>query len=340
MIRCGAVLEREGLPEPTTPGAILHTFVLQNSIRMPNYFAHGNKFFPPKGEKDRTSLESVSGFLISCDTRPGNNTSGYWFVFRLKKNDDYYNIFFEPSNIDDADLDRYITLRGKSVTIRSSNEKPIIGVVDIESEDSLRATLLKGVASGNVQAEDLPALLDFSKGKDGQFEKWLLFKQQVENDGLSKTKETIAQKAREEQKSIDREKAELDRLLELYQSVSEEKNKVLQMLVSEIVFLQGEDGLEGTNSMTYYGDNADNLVRIDHGYQNLMEAFERFKTRKGVYVICDGHIHLIHHAYLEDKGRAFLIGSSKEYLKTKPEEVKKLVDKIYQALHGNNPYQL
>ena len=35
MIRCGAVLEREGLPEPTTPGAILHTFCTQvNRIDM------------------------------------------------------------------------------------------------------------------------------------------------------------------------------------------------------------------------------------------------------------------------------------------------------------------
>lgn len=99
------------------------------------------------------------------------------------------------------------------------------------------------------------------------------------------------------------------------------------------MFLQGEDYLHGTYNNISLGVESDNIVRIDNGYKKLIEAFENFKTMKEVYVICENKIHKIHHAYLEEKGRAFLLGSSKEYLKNKPAEAKKLVDRIIHALY-------
>lgn len=301
---------------------------------MPNYFANNNRFRPPKREKDLPVLDSITGTLEDWDVRPGNNESGSWFVFRIKKGDDHVNAFFRPDFVDDRDLSRLVSLVGNVITLRSYNDKPILDVIDVEPEESIRAKLLDGVLAGTIKEEDLPALLEFAKGKNDLFEKWKLFKQQIDNDGLLKTRENLEQQNAREQVAIKRESDKLYQLNEIYSTVTQEKERVLKELRTEIIFLQGEDGLEGTDGSLSYSFTSDSIVRIGHGYRNLMEAFEKIKTKNGVYVICDGRIHKIHHAYLEEKGRAFLIGSSKEYLRTKPEEVKKLVDQIHQILFG------
>ena len=306
---------------------------------MPNYFANNNRFRPPKREKDLPILNSITGTLESWDIRPGNNESGSWFVFGIKKEDDHINAFFRPDFVDARDLDRIASLVGKTVTIRSYNDKPIVDIIDIEPEESIRAKLLNGVAVGTIKEEDLPALLEFARGKCDQFEKWKVFKQQIDNDGLVKVREDLEQQTAQAQLAITRESDNLSRLNEIYLTVSQEKEKVLRALNSDLLFLQGEDGLEGTGGASYRGLTSDNLVRIENGYRNLMMAIEKIKTSKGVYVLCDGKLHLIHHAYLEEKGRAFLIGTSKEYLRAKPDELKKLVDRIIQTLYGKVDYR-
>ena len=299
------------------------------------YFANRNRFNPPKGEKELPVLNAITGTLVSFDTRPGNNSAGFWFVFRMKKDEDYINVYFSLDEIDEADLSQYAFLRDRTVTLRSNNEKPFIDLVDVESEGSIRAELLKGVAAGTIQKEDLPALLEFAKGNDELNEKWSLFKQEIDNEGLAKIKENIIRRTADEQEAIDREKAKLEQLQEIYQDVIEEKNAVLMEMNAALMLLQGDESLHGSHTSVSFGPGSNSLVRIDNGYNKLMDAFQKFKTMKGIYVICDDKIHRIHHAYLEERGRAFLLGSSSEYLKRKPEEVKKLVDRVIKTLYPN-----
>lgn len=303
------------------------------------YFANRNHLNPPRREKDKPELESVTGVLLSFDTRPGNNSAGYWFIFRLQEGEEIISVYFKPEDIDDDDLSRYFMLRGMTVILRSHNNKPVLDTISVKSEGEIRADLLKGVAAGKIQMEDLPALLEFAKGKDGQNEKWALFKRQIEIEGLTSVKEDIARRIADEQDEIEREKAKLNQLQDIYQDVVKEKEERLRELNDAIMFLQGDDYLHGTYNNISLGVGSENLVRIDNGYKKLIEAFESFKTMKEVYVICENKIHRIHHAYLEEKGRAFLLGSSKEYLKNKPAEAKKLVDRIIHALYFNQSDQ-
>lgn len=295
---------------------------------MPNYFAHGNKFYPPKGDKVHPTLDSVTGILISCDTRPRKNTSGYWFVFRLKKIDDFFNIFFEPGNVEDADLDRYTNMRGKTVSIRNSNERPIIVAMDIESEESLRATLLKGVAAGNIKMDDLPVLIAVAKGNDVPFEKWDLFKQQIVNEGIAKVKEEIVEESNAFKQEIEKKEAQLSQLKELLGEVNSEKEKMLAELYSALLFLQGDTYLVGSDIGFSIANRPENLVPIGDRYEGLITAFEKFRTKMGVYVVTEDKIHLIHDAYLEKDGRVFLLGKSKEFRRTKSDDVRQLIDRF------------
>lgn len=297
---------------------------------MPKYFANKSQFTPSKTDLENglQPVEFITGILSSVSIRPGNSSSGFWLVFRVKKDYGYTDVYFDALNTVEPDIERYEIFRGKVVTIRSANERPDLDTAGSESEETVRASLLKGVAAGNIQMDDLPILLEIAKGKDFPLEKWTLFKQTIENEGLEKTKEDIIKKANAVREEIEREKAKLSRVKALLCEVDAEKDKVLGELYTALTFLQGENSLESGRIRFAAAYRSDNIIPVGESHGALMDAFEKFRTKKGVYVVCGDKIHLIHSAYIENGGRAFLIGTSKEYLRTKPEEVRKLTDKF------------
>jgi hypothetical protein len=299
---------------------------------MQKLFANKNKLVPPKEDQENglLPLDSITGTLISTDIRRGKSASRFWLVLKIKRDYNYVDVFFDALNASDMDIDRYNLLRGKAVTVKSVNEIPEIEPVGIESEENIRAILLKGVAAGNIKMEDIPALLKFANGEDVPFEMWDLLKQQIENERLAKVKEDVAKEADSLKEAIEHEKDRLHQLRKLLSEVNAEKERMLQELYSALMFLQGNDHLEGSQFgfSAAASSQSENLVSIGKGYNELIAAFEKFRTKKGVYVVCEDKLHLIHDAYLEKGGRAFLLGDSKEYLRTKPEEVRKLIDKL------------
>ena len=294
---------------------------------MPNYFANGDQFRPPKKETGLPTLDSITGVLDRFDTRPGNNPSGCWFIIRLLTDEDNFNAYFKPDCISGDDIRRLNSLLSRKITLSCNYGAPVINVIGIESEGDLRAELLKGVAAGTIDKEDLPALLKFAKGNDGLFEMWRVFKKTVEKEGAEKVNGDIEKDIKETQAALERLSAQRDHLYDIFDRVSNEINGMREELNSALIFLQGEEYLHGTTIVSY-GCHTDNLIQINDGYRDLLEAFEQFKTRKGVFVICGNTIHKIHHAFLEDKGRAFLLGSSTEFLRSKPEKVKEIIDEI------------
>lgn len=297
---------------------------------MPKFFANKNQFTPSKTDMENglQPLESITGTLVTINIRPGNSNSGFWLVFRVKKDYGYTDVFFDAISAGESEIDRYEFFRGKAVTIKSVNERPGIETVGAESEESVRASLLKGVAAGNIQTDDLPALLEIAKGKDVPFEKWSLFKQQIENEGLAKVKEKLAKDADEYTAVIEEEKAQVSQLKQLLSEVDAEKEKMFEELFSGLMVLQGEEYLKGTSLGISSDSRPENLVSIGNGYTGLIASFEKFKTKKGVYVVCEDKVFLIHDAYLEKGGRAFLLGASKEFSRSKAEEVRQLIDRL------------
>ena len=306
---------------------------------MPIFFGNKNKLVPSKTDLENglQPLDSITGDLVSVNVRPGNSSSGFWTIFKIKKDYGYSDVFFDAVSVGETELNRYNSLRGKTVTISSDKENPSIETVG-ESEETLRASLLKGVASGNIPMDDLPVLLEVAKGKDVPFEKWDLFKRQVENEGLADIKEKMDMEAMSVQEEIEMKKAEIRRLEETRQTIMEERDRMLNEMGEALMVLQGEGDsvLHGTQFTAPIGtgNGHKNLIRIGNNYNELVTAFKEFKTKKGVYVVCGDNIFAIDYAYVEDKGRAFLIGSSREYKKTKPEEVKTLIDKRIKLAYG------
>ena len=298
---------------------------------MPKFFANKSQFTPSKTDLENglQPVESITGVLASVSIRPGNSSSGFWLVFRVKKDYGYTDVYFDALNTVEPEIERYEIFRGKVVTIRSANERPDLDTAGSESEETVRACLLKGVASGNIKMEDLPILLDVAKGRDVPFEKWDLFKRQVENEGLAKVKEDLAKEADEYKGAIDHEKVQVSQLKELLDQVDAEKEKMLEELFSALMFLQGEEHLKGNEFGFTTANRPENLVSVGDGYNRLIAAFEKFRTKKGVYVVCEDKIFLVHDAYLEKGGRAFLLGAPKTFSRTKTEEIKQLIDKFF-----------
>ncbi len=293
---------------------------------MVKYFANNNKFTPSWDghENGLQPIDNISGTLISSDIRPGRSPSGFWLVFNIKKTNGYYiDVFFDALNSSETNYTRYNILCGKTVTIKSIKGIPNIETVCTESEDSVRASLLKGVADGIIKMEDLPILLEVAKGKDVPFEKWDVFKQQLENERLAVVKEKTVDKADTLKKQIELEESRLHELKELLRKVDEDKTRMLTELYSSIMFLQGDK--YPNNYLAYQSEN---LVNIGDGYNRLIEAFQKFRTKKGVYVICEDRICHIHDAYLEPDGRAFLLGATKSFKRTKVEEILDKIDSI------------
>ena len=299
---------------------------------MPKFFANKNQFTPSKTDLENglVPLDAISGTLVTTNIRPGQSASGFWLVFRVKKDYGYTDVFFDASTLSagETEIERYEILRGKVVIIKSDNGNPAIEMAGSESDDSIRACLLKGVAAGNIQTDDLPILLEVAKGRDVPFEKWDLFKKQIENDGLAKVKEELAKDADEYKAVIEEEKAHVSQLKQLLSEVDAEKEKMFEELFSALMFLQGEEYLKGTGLGISSDSRPENLVSIGNGYTGLIASFEKFKTKKGVYVVCEDKVFLIHDAYLEKGGRAFLLGASKEFSRSKAEEVRQLIDRL------------
>lgn len=299
---------------------------------MPNYFANGNRFRPHSNETGLPIIDSITGVLDSFISRSGNNPSGYWFIARVVCGDETFNVFFDPENVNNDDIQRFEFLQTKRIRLSCKNGMPFFNEESVDSEWAIRAELLKGVTAGTIKMEDLQALVEFAKGNDMLNEKWQLFKKKTEEEGLEKVKEEMDKEVEKEQAAIEQKTALRNYLRGVYKDVLNEVNETLRKLNSALIFLQGEDYLQGTKATISYSSLSNNLVPIYDGYNHLLDAFEKFRTRKGVFVICGNTIHKIHHAFLEDKGRAFLLGSSQEFLRSKPEKVKEIIDEVYRQL--------
>ena len=306
---------------------------------MPKYFANKNQFTPSKTDQENglQSLDFITGTLVSTDIRRGNSTSGFWLVFKVKKAYGSTDVFFDALCIGESEIARFDIYRGKIVKIKSVNESPGIEMVAADSEESVLDSLMKGVAAGNIQMDDLPILLEVAKGKDVPFEKWDLFKKQLENEGLAKVKEEIAQYAEAAKAEIEQEEAQLSRLKELWSEVDAEKEKMLGEVYSALMFLQGEENLAGSHYRFSSANRSEDLVHVDNGYNGLISSFEKFKTKKGVYMVCEDKIYLVHDAYLEKGGRAFLLGAPKEFSRAKTEEIRLLIDRFLTFYSFPNP---
>ena len=294
---------------------------------MHNYFASGNIFRPHK-DTGLPILDSITGALDYFDFRTGKSASGRWFVLRITNDENSYNVYFDAEYIGHDDIDLLESLRSRVIRLGCRRGIPVINVISVKSEGDLRAELLKGVADGTIDKEDLPALFEFYKGNNELFGKWQLFQKFIEKEGAAKLNDNLEKDIKSAQATVERLTAKRDHINGIYLDLMEEVEKMLDQITSALIFLQGEDGLHGTKH-TFYTRHADNLVPVYDGYNNLLETFGKFKTRKGIFVICGNTIHKIHHAFLEDKGRAFLLGSSTEFLRSKPEKVKAIIDEIY-----------
>lgn len=297
---------------------------------MATYFINGNKFVPPKSDQDIPALDSITGVFEFCDTKEKNNGYGYWLVMHLKVLDEYFYVYCTLSNVNTETFEVLGKVHGKRIKLTCENGCPLVQTLDPDYE--FRVTLLKGLASGNIKKEDLPALLAFAKGEDELFEQWSLFKKQLEAEGLEDVKNQISEAISKKQKEIERDKERLHKLHEIESTVNSEKDALLKELSTSLRLLEGEESLRGTCVYYGYGDT-EQMIRIGNGYQNLISALSKAGTRKGIYVISGNKIHLIHYLFLENKGRAFLIGTDKEYLKTKPEKVKEIIDSIDKVQH-------
>lgn len=297
-----------------------------------NYFA-GENTFSNKNDSTLPECESLTGIFISSVMKSGNSPSGYWRIFKLKANEDVVNIFFNWDKIKMVDQDWLDSLSGKSVTVRCNNGTPSINANSLETECDIRTKLLKGVVAGTVKMEDLPALLEFAKGNDSLFAEWMLFKQKIKNKGLETIKGEIAEETKSVQYSLDEARSNLEKVKNLNRDIKEEKVVLLKESYSDLLLLQGEEVLEGTTGSCAM-PLSENLIPIADGYNTLMEAMTKLKTRKGIFVICNNSLHKIHYAYLENKGRAYLIGSTRESKIKKDENIMQLIDRFFDLSHS------
>ncbi len=295
------------------------------------YFANGSRFNPPK----RTALPilyEITGKLIDARPKPRNNDD-YWLIIQLMTEDDLISVYFAQKAVLATDVDLLNSLYGRVVTLRSKSGNPEICTISVKSEESLRSRLLDGVIANQYKMEDLPALIAFSRGDDSMFEKWQLFKQQIDQEGVAKAKEELNLKNTKLQSAIDREWEKWYELNAIHQEVFEKQQELLRELEDALVLMQGEDHPQGTGRSGLNGVGTENLVSIDTGYNNLLDAIEKFRPQRGIFVICGDEIHKIHHAYLEDKGRVFLLGSAQEFNRRGREASREIVDRILHLLY-------
>ena len=111
------------------------------------------------------------------------------------------------------------------------------------------------------------------------------------------------------------------------------RSELLRELEDALVLMQGEDHPQGTGRSGLNGVGTENLVSIDTGYNNLLDAIEKFRPQRGIFVICGDEIHKIHHAYIEEKGRVFLLGSTQEFNRRGREASREIVDRILHLLY-------
>ena len=295
------------------------------------YFANGSRFNPPK-RAELPVLYEITGKLIDARPKPRNNDD-YWLIIQLMTDDDLVSVYFAQKTVLATDVDLLNSLYGRVVTLRSKSGNPEISTISVKSEESLRSRLLDGVIANQYKMEDLPALIAFSKGDDSMFEKWQLFKQQIDQEGVAKAKEELSEKNTKLQGAIDREWEKWYELNALHREVFEKQQELLRELEDALVLMQGEDHPQGTGRSGLNGVGTENLVSIDTGYNNLLDAIEKFRPQRGIFVICGDEIHKIHHAYLEDKGRVFLLGSAQEFNRRGREASREIVDRILHLLY-------
>ena len=156
------------------------------------YFANGSRFNPPK-RAALPILYEITGKLIDARPKPRNNDD-YWLIIQLMTDDDLVSVYFAQKVVLATDVDLLNSLYGRVVTLRSKSGNPEISTISVKSEESLRSRLLDGVIANQYKMEDLPALIAFSRGDDSMFEKWQLFKQQIDQEGVAKAKEELSQK--------------------------------------------------------------------------------------------------------------------------------------------------
>ena len=293
---------------------------------MITYFANnGNVFSPSKEDTNSPRRDTLSGKLEACNISQGNSMSGYWLIFWLRCGNETIKVFFDYNKAgNDVDLASYQLLVDHEIKLGNLGGKPVIeDVIDV-TVASVRTILLHGVAWGHITMNDLPVLMDFFEGKHVDIEMWNTFKGLADIEGLEAVKKTIQEKKEMLETEIKEIDDDLKVLNTVYNRLEKEISKERASIEEAIVFLQGED------SDTSHLDS-ENMVLVSEGYGNLMDAMQKFKSRKGIYVLCRGELHRIHHAFLEEKGRVFLLGSSREYHGITPEALNEIIN--------NNPNQ-
>lgn len=301
-----------------------------------NYFARRNKIEPSNGA-DTTIVSNgmVRGKLESIFTQAGKSSSGKWLVFELSSdNGDKFSVFFDYGLC--RELDYYYQFRGKYVKLRVVDGKPAFDESSNRSVAEIREELLIGVANGRVDKDDLPVLMEFSKGELGHFEKWNLFKNELELVGLEKKEAEIEKKLAESQERLDLKNKKIEELAPIHKQVDEMLTSMMNEMCTALFRIQGEEYLTGdAHGCVNIGTPTDRLIRIGNGYTELAKAIDMMRPKKGVFVIDGDKIHKIHHAYFDEKDRVFLIGSSEDFLKTKPEKVQEIIDKIYDIIYND-----
>lgn len=310
---------------------------------MKMYFASWNRF-TSSNEGVKTPVEYVRGILNNCELRDGKSPSGKWVVCSLIKNDENYWVYFDAQNVSVEMLEFMQKHVGSKVTLRSLEGKPIIEPFLLLSNEEVEQLLLEGVAYGHIKIEDVPALMELGSGNYERFEGWLLYKQFLETEGLEKVKEELVRKEEALERDIAKAKEEIETMQahlneanEIKRDIDDEEERVMEAIFESLTFFQGDEYLEGeqTERPLMYPMGKEKLIPLPHGFVSLSNVLGQFRgSSQGLCLIGADRIYKIYYAYKHDeKGPVFLVGSSKEYLKTNPEKVKKIVDEALE-LHA------
>lgn len=295
------------------------------------YFANGNLFNPQK--RNGSSISHFWGKLLSVQENRGNNALGRWLIFKFREKKWDIRFYFE-SDLNPDSFDKYLN---NNVLLWSENGSPCLRYQNAYTPDEIRSMLIQAVVFGHIPYEDMPAIFEFYQGNDELFEKWQIFKDKYktkeELDEVKKENEEIKQQVDEIRQSLSVQKENLNSLKRSEREINQLKEEQFRRIMTSLLLLQGEEYVVGESNRSMMYPPTENLIRIGGGYNRLIDAFERLRPQKGVYVIADSKIHKIHSAYVEEKGRAFLLGSSQEFLKTKPERVKQIVDEVAEAMY-------
>lgn len=300
------------------------------------YFAKRSHFASrrPGGEYRYSVLDCVKGVLEGADVRRGRSATGLWLVFTLDGADgERYQLFFETSGYEPAGLAAQMRGElGRRVMVGVRDGVPVVTRLEVEDGGAVRGKILDGLVAGLYDVDDLPALAAFSLGDDSLFGKWKLFRKEMESEGPAEYCRKLEERLEQRQERISALEKKNDELSALCAELESRRLDFLKRISDALTLLQGDEYLQGDETGSFGVCHSENCFFLeDSSYGKLAEAVEMLRPRKGIYVVCGDGVHRIHHAYIEDKGRVLLLGSSKPARRDAPEELREFVDRFYKA---------